>query len=225
MGKDNYKIFCKQLEDVIRKFPSLSIKEKDNTKYLKGILDISNEDSKIVGNYLIEIHFVDKFPFQFPMLFETGGSILNEADWHKYPDGRCCITVLPDEILKCKLGITVLEFVEKYCLSFFANHIHRKLTGTYLNGEYSHGITGIKGFYTDLFETDDFSKWENYYKHCFLMTTVRIGRNDKCFCGSNFKFKNCHYRIFASLYEIGPKQAFYDLKLISIQESFTSTIF
>jgi len=216
VSKDNYQSFCNQLEDVIRKFPSLSIKEKNNRKYLKGILDIPNEDSIIVGSYLIEIHFVDRFPFRFPLLFETGGSILNEIDCHKYPDGKCCITVLPDEILKCKHGITVIEFIEKYALSFFANHIYKVLTGNYLNGEYSHGKLGLFEFYSDLLKTQDANKWLEYFKHVFLNDGITYHRNDKCFCGSDSKFKYCHLKIFNSITEIGYKQCLNDLEFISL---------
>lgn len=225
MSIKNYQIFCNHLEAAIIKFPALTIRVgTDKKKYLQGILDIPNEDSIIIGSYLIEIHFVERFPYRFPILLETGESIPNEIDWHKYTDGSCCITVEPDEIIKCKHGLTVLEFIEKYAFSFFANHVHRKLTGSYLNGEYSHGFPGLKQFYSHLLKTDDLSQWENYYRHCFLKRTIVSGRNDKCFCGSNCKFKNCHYKIFGSLQEIGPERFLKDLKNITFHEHFTSTL-
>lgn len=104
----SYEIFCHQLEYVIKKFPNFKIEESGSGKILKGILDITNSENEVVSSFSVEIRFSPGFPFRFPFLFEVGGDIPNEADWHKYPNGRCCITVDPDEILKCKNGISVL---------------------------------------------------------------------------------------------------------------------
>lgn len=32
-------------------------------------------------------------------------------------------------------------------------------------------------------------KWKNYP----VISKIKIGRNDKCWCGSGLKFKRCHY--------------------------------
>ena len=107
MTSDNYKAFCDQLDGVIVKYPNLSIKEMDERKILKGILDIPNDDLNIIGSYFIEIHFTNLFPFRFPKLFEIGGDIPSHIDWHKFSDNSCCITVQPDEIIKCKADCDV----------------------------------------------------------------------------------------------------------------------
>jgi SEC-C motif len=214
MESDNYELFCNELNEVIRIFPNLSIKEDNNRKFIKGILDIYNDDSIIVGNYLIEVHFKTCFPFRFPSLFEIGGAIPNEADWHKYSDTSCCITVLPDEILKCKGKIGVVEFIKKYCCSFFANHIHRKRTGNYLNGYYSHGPQGYREFYNELLKTTDTSLWIQYLKHVFTSAIFSTDRNSECFCKSGTKFKHCHKLIFDSMWEIGRVQLYSDFKSI-----------
>jgi hypothetical protein len=217
---DNYQIFCYQCDDVIKMYPNLSIQERDGRKYLKGILDVPNKNLEIIGSYLIEIHFTDLFPLRFPKLFEIGCDIPNDINWHKFSDGRCCITVLPDEILKCKQGITLNSFIRTYCFSFLANHIHRKLTGSYLNGEYGHGVEGVKEFYSDLFKTNNIDEWVKYLKHVFLVPEMRYKRNDLCFCKSELKFKHCHLEIFNSIRDIGAEQCLYDFKRINtLQES------
>ena len=214
MNPDNYKLFCDQLKDTAKDFPNLSIIETDNKKILKGILDIPDDNMAIVGSYLIEIHFTNGFPFRFPKLFEKGGMICNHINWHKYPDNSCCITVLPDEILKCKFGITVIEFIKKYCFSFFANHIHRKLKGKYMNGEYSHGPKGLEEFYIDLLKTNDTSIWVKYFEHVFKASIFATNRNEDCFCGSEIKFKKCHNLIFSRMWDIGRHQIYSDFKSI-----------
>ena len=211
----NYKKFCLQCETAIIEFPSLSIKEENGLQYLKGVLEIKTECKQIIGNYFIEIRFAEMFPYRFPILYEIGKDIPNEADWHKYPNGKCCITVLPDEIIKCKNEITISYFIKNYCFSFFANHIYRKQYGIYLNGYYNHGELGVFEFYSDLFKTKDISEWLKYFKHVFRNELLKIERNHLCFCQSQIKFKYCHYKIFNSIKDIGEQQCLKDFTAIN----------
>lgn len=214
MPSNNYDIFCDQLTSVIQKYPNLRIREVSGLKFLKGILDIPNDDKEIVGSFSVEISFNDKFPNRFPFLKEVGGDIPNVADWHKYTNDVCCITVEPNEILICKNGISVPFFIEKYAIPYFANHIHKIKFGTYKNGEYAHGSAGIKQFYSDLFKTTDENKWIEYLRIVFKNNSISISRNDKCFCGSNIKFKQCHEKVFHQMRVIGINQIINDLKKI-----------
>ncbi len=217
MISNNFRLFHNQLKDAIIKYPNLVItKNLNNTTFLKGVLDIPNDINEIVGNYLIELHCTEKFPYRFPKLFETGGDIPNEADFHKYPDGSCCITVLPDEILKCKNGINVSLFIEQYAVSYFANQIHKKQTGEYKNGEYAHGINGIIQFYEVLMKTANKDLWAQYFKNAFRNMKTGCSKNSICFCGSRSKYKFCHLKVFNKLKQIGEKQVLNDFKLIMI---------
>src|SRR6202008_2239035 len=113
-------------------------KDENGISILKGVLDIPNDHNEIVDSFLIEIHFVKCFPYCFPVLYEIGGRIPDEADWHKFQDGSCCITVAPDEKLKCKNGINVSQFIRQHAIPYFANYLYKKITTKYKNGEYSH---------------------------------------------------------------------------------------
>lgn len=211
MTTDSYSSFCHQIDSVIKKYPNFKISEIDGTHVLKGILDITNEDKEVVGSFSIEIKCSDEFPYRFPLLYEVGGDIPNLADWHISADGRCCITVDPDEILKCKDGISVIAFIENYAIPYFANQIYRILNGKYKNGEYSHGSTGVLEFYSGLFKTSDKSKWREYVSFVYSGRKMKIGRNETCFCGSGIKFKNCHDKVFHDINRLGIKQITKDL--------------
>lgn len=198
-------LFNDQLDEAIQYFPQLKKVVGSDGEFLKGILDIPNDEGTIIGSFMIEIKYRNGFPNRFPKLFETGGDIRNEADWHKYPDGSCCITVEPDELLICRNGITVLEFIQKHSIPYFANHYHKLITGKYKNGEYAHGPEGTFQFYSTLFKTSDMKKWIEYYNHVFKKKSIQIGRNDLCFCGSGQKFKVCHEKVFQDLKWLGEK--------------------
>ena len=202
----NYPNFCFQLDEVISSYPNLAIKNAGEQKYLKGILDVPNDIGEIVGSFLIEIRFSAKFPYRFPHVYETGGIIPNEADWHKYTDHRCCLTVEADEIVKCKNRITLKEFIGKHVVAFLANYIYRKETGGYKNGDYGHWILGPFQFYSHLLKTSDSQLWIQYFQNVFRHTLYKKDRNEKCFCGSNIAFKKCHKVVFDTLREIGEEQ-------------------
>lgn len=214
MEKNNYQLFCSQLRNVVTQFPNLRIKEINGVQYLKGILDIPNDEGDIVGSFLIELHFSKGFPYRFPILLETGGVIPNEADWHKYQNSACCITVGAEEILFCKNGLSLNDFIEKHAIAFFANFIYRKVNGVYKNGEYGHWMLGPKQFYTELLKTEEQKVWLLYFDNVFEGLKYNHERNHHCFCGSGKKFKSCHRIIFNTLKDIGRHQVASDFKEI-----------
>ena len=212
---ERYNLFCEQLSDAVRLYPNLKIEQTDDgLSFLKGVLDIPNDVNQIAGDFAIEIHFRNDFPYRFPLLFEVGGAIPNEADWHKYAEGNCCITAKPDEILKCKNGISVPLFIKKHAIPYFANQIYRKSTGKYNNGEYSHIVKGFPDYYESLLKTNDRDLWKQYFKYAFRNLKVECERNDPCFCGSEKKYKQCHLEIFITLQGIGEKQVTNDFNNI-----------
>jgi hypothetical protein len=95
MESSSLKRFESDLFEVRKEFPNLQIKEKNGQKYLKGILDIKTNHGLITKSYLIEIHYSPGYPHRFPRLFEVGGEIPNEPDYHKYTNGSCCLTLNP----------------------------------------------------------------------------------------------------------------------------------
>lgn len=196
-------------------YPDLKIKEKDKRQFLKGIIDISNIDNETIKNFLIEIHWKPLFPFRFPKLFETGGDIPCKADWHKYSDNSCCLTVEPEEILLCKDGISVLSFIQRQVIPYLANQCYRVIEGNYKN-EYPHGYEGVRVFYTELMKTSNVSKWFEYLDYAFYKKSFNNERNKPCFCGSGLKYKRCHDMIFNQLRIIGKERLTNDfLHLIS----------
>ena len=203
MTTESYKLFCDQLNSVIKKFPNFKIIELDGLKALKGILDIKNNENEVVGSFSVEIRYIMEFPYRFPILYEVGGDIPNIADRHKYADNSCCITVLPDEIMKCKNGISVHTFIVEYAIPYFANQVYYLQNGEYLNGEYSHGKDGYIEFYTKFFKTADVSKWRENVERVNSGRIIKMDRNKPCFCGSSKKYKNCHDKIYYDISRLG----------------------
>jgi len=188
--QDNYQSFVSQLNDVCQKIPHLRIKTLDERQYLKGTIEISNTEQTATKSYSIEIHFAEGFPYRFPKLYEVGDDIPCEADFHKYPDNSCCITVGYNEFLECVKGISVLQFIKKQVVPYLANQWHRQLTGKYKN-EYSHGEKG---------------QLECLCDYAFREKKLYTGRNNKCFCGSNKKYKKCCQTLITKIQMIGKEK-------------------
>ena len=188
--QDNYQFFVSQLNDVCKVFPHLRIKTLDGKQYLKGTIEISDAKLTATKSYSIEIHFTEGFPYRFPKLYEVGGDIPCGEDFHKYSDDSCCITAPIDEFFKCKNGITVLQFVKEQVIPHLANQWYKQITRKYKN-EYSHGDKG---------------QIEGFYDYAFGEKKNNLGRNDKCFCGSNKKYKKCCQTLITKIQQIGKEK-------------------
>ena len=120
---------------------------------------------------------------------------------------------LPSADRGCYLPARRYIFIENELIPFLANQLYRKEVGQYLN-EYSHGISGIREFYCELFKTDEVSLWIRCVKHAF--SPKEISRNDICYCGSGIKYKKCHKQTDEKLKQVGKEQILNDFKLLRI---------
>lgn len=204
--------FHNELSEVITKFPDLSIRHINGQDILKGILDICDESSAVTGSFSVEIRPTEKFPYRFPKIFEVGGDLPFEADWHINSDYSCCLTVEQDEIIICKNGITLLYFIEKMAIPYFANQLYRIKTGKYLN-EYPHGKNGVRLFYAELFKSNDIKFWHICYEYAFNKAQIR--RNAGCYCNRGEKYKKCHMLVEEKLHIIGKQKVITDLNWIT----------
>lgn len=211
----SYNTFRLHLKDATLSFPELKIKEKNGIQYLKGIFNIHNDIKQTVKNYLIEIHWNFNYPYRFPILLEVGGDIPNHIDWHKFSNEACCITVEPDEIIKCIDGVTIINFIKSYAVPFFANHIYRTINGKYKNGEYSHGNKALVEFYSNLFETNELHIWIETLRRLWG-DKQKIRSNGHCFCSSGKKFEQCHKPILSKLQIIGKDFVIKDFTKIAL---------
>ena len=209
----NNDTFNEQIESFKQEYPNFQEKTDSDHIYLKGILDIPDDDGNLVGSFSIEIHPSKDFPYTFPILTEVGGEIPCEADWHKYQNNSCCLTVPAKERLLCKNGITLRCFVKNMVIPYFANQLYKKQNGCYLQ-EYSHGSKGIWEFYAELFRSGDYEIW----KHCLESTFggKKFERNGQCYCNSGKKYKMCHFPIEDDVRTIGKEQIIKDFKTMRL---------
>jgi len=192
MKNEKFEIDIMLVPDIFNK---LKIVESGEEKFLKGEIDIIDSSGKLWDTYSIEIKGSESYPFRFPKLFETANAFTHNADWHVYEnDFSCCVDVLPNELLLCKRGLNVADFVKQFAIPYFANQSFRIREGYYLYGEYSHGIFGKIEFYQSKLKAKN--PFELLSMFDLILKDYNPGRTAFCpFCHKR-KFRNCHRDVF-----------------------------
>lgn len=205
--KDSYEQFCDQVPEALQRFPKLTqVTSQDGKTIIRGEIDIVDKAGHYWESYEVEIHHADGFPFKFPDVYEVGGKIPKNADWHIYEDSKtCCIAVLPEEMIKCRNGIKLSQFIENEVIPYFFNQTHRREEGYYAHGEYSHGYRGMLEFFESELKTtgDPRATISTLFK---LATTPKPNRTHNCFCGRKIKYRKCHRAAYEKLVGIGKLQ-------------------
>lgn len=192
--------FLAQAKKINESYPKLSLISKSGTKILSGEIDLIDASKNVMDTYKLEIHPSDKYPFMFPLVFETGGRIPINVDWHIYPSlGNCCIKVPPEEELICKNGITLLDFIKNEVIPFFFNQTFRKENGYFIN-ERSHGVTGLVEFYAEKLGNNDIK--QIIILLGYILFKSEPNRVALCFCGKNEKYRRCHRAAYKLLSQI-----------------------
>lgn len=201
--KTGYDIFVSQIEQAIVAYPTLRRVKVNGKHILKGVLAVIDKNGTYWADYEIEIHSTENFPNEFPILFETSDKIPKIADWHIYEDTlSCCVKIKPEEILRCRKGITIKEYICEEVLPYLFNQTHRRIEGYYVNGEYGHGKLGMYQYYSDLLNTGNNIQL-TIQLMLFISNNERPGRTASCFCGRNIKFRDCHRNAYDRLKQLG----------------------
>jgi len=196
---DGYQIFKKEADLIHNEYPGLKLEtdEKTGAPLLSGIIDLQSEKGSLIDSYLLKIVSIPEYPSRFPHVFETTGRIPKNIDWHVYPsDGHFCISSIPEEILICRKGINLDDFIEDHIKPFLFNQKYREDNGFFLK-ERPHGHEGTIEFFTEIFKTDDLMAIaKSLY---FVKQRKEPNRVNLCFCGSGKKYRKCHREAFQTL--------------------------
>lgn len=179
-------------------FDKLSIVEENEERFLKGSLDIIDGTGKVWETFQVEIKGSESYPYAFPRLYETNNAFPKNADWHVYEnDFSCCVDVTPNEIIICKEGLNVVDYIKQYAIPYFANQTYRIREGYYLYGEYSHGILGRLEFYQSKLKAKN--PTELIMMFDLIIKDYNPDRTACCpFCHKE-KFRRCHRDAFRDL--------------------------
>jgi hypothetical protein len=199
--------FINDIPDALEKYPMLMTSVNQGVQIVSGELIIQDLTGKVWDRYQIEIHPSERYPLRFPLLFETGNRIPKIVDWHIYSDsGSCCVDIQPSEIIHCRNGLRLPDYIERFAIPYFANTTHRIREGYYKYGEYSHGAIGLLEYYMPLLRVSKPVQCLNLLKQVITGAAESKSIFHPCFCGSGKKLTNCH------------RQAVEQIKMIGVDE-------
>lgn len=183
-------LFISDSVGTIMQYPSLKMEYEDGTPFLIGDLHLYDSAGNWYDTYSVKIVPTPYYPKLFPMVFETGGRLPVNLDWHVYETtGSCCIKAKPEELLICSKGITLTSFIKEQAEPYFSNQTFRRENGFYLK-ERSHGILGTIESLKELFKTKSIVSVIRNLE--FILRQEEPGRTHLCFCGSGIKYRKCH---------------------------------
>lgn len=195
--RSGVEIFRKEAKQIGSYYKGLTYAEKSSIPLITGNLDLIDEVGNPVDSYSIEVYCSEKYPYGFPLVFEVGGKLPINIDWHVFEqDGHCCIKAIPEEILLCSKGINLIHFIEKELKPYFFNQTFRRLNGYYVK-ERPHGIMASIEYFGEALMTKDIKLIIKMLD--FISTRVEYKSTKKCICGSNRKYKKCHRRVFRNI--------------------------
>lgn len=210
---EGFQLFKNEAVNIQEHFPGLRYSEsQENSPEVLGEIILADGEGVFIDKYEIKITPTTTYPLTFPLVFETGGRIPINVDWHVYDDGHCCIKTIPEEWLICKRGINLSGFIEKQVIPYFFNQKHRELHGYFLR-EHSHGPKGLVEFFEDQFKTKDINVILNGLS--FIRGRREPSRVGTCFCGSGQKYRKCHRETYRSLKEFNNVQLDAIIKMIN----------
>lgn len=184
-------------ESVFNRFPGLVLLTLENEPpQLHGHIDLKDAFGNTYDQYLITIVPSNDPYTWFPAVYETGGRLPPNNDWHVFENGQCCIKSIPEQIVRCKKGLSLLQFIEEEVLPYFSAQSFREQHGYYLQ-ERSHGEMGNLEYIFGLLKTikpELAVKWLQ-----FILEEKELNRSNRCFCGSRKLYRHCHMTAYRDL--------------------------
>ena len=182
-------VIISQYQSAKEKFPKLNHPVIVGEVWeITGAIDVIDDEDNHWGTYDVKVIVPKNYPDDIFELQETGGQIPKGENWHN--SNSCCVST--NAIIYSVLGedLSLLNWIVKFAHPFLANHVYKVKTGEYAGGEFLHATEGIIQGYEKLFELNGVK--EVFQKLKMLCSVLLLSRNDKCFCGSGKKFKNCY---------------------------------
>jgi len=170
-------------------FETLSFQVEGDLVSVHGSWAVFGE-SKLITRYEVKIELPDDFPQSAPRVFEVGGRIPKEPDYHINPgDNSACVFAQPERYEKWPPGSGIRDFLNGPMKEFFFSQAFRELNGTWPFGEWSHGGEGILEYYASRLGTGDLGTLRELLKLALL---PKLYRQWPCPCNPEVRVTACH---------------------------------
>lgn len=172
-----------ELNSILDRFPDWEYNPKQRT--FSGYFPISDGD-----RYYLEMD-VTPFPDRFPRVLELNERIPPIANRHVNKDGTLCFaSPLDTELALINQIKSITDFIDLILIPYLENNSYFELNKKYKFGERLHNLIDAEFHsYQDQLDLGNAGITLNTIKS--LKDRVKIRPNDKCYCGSGIKIKDC----------------------------------
>lgn len=183
---------------VVEHQPELEVTTWKDCVVLTGNLVVSGPDGPFDA-FQVQVAIPPSFPWQEPVVFETGGRIPKIADRHVFEDDKnCCLGVWEEWLFKSQ-DRSASSFIAGPLHDYFLSQCWYEATSEWPFGDRSHGNLGVLEGFCELLGIN--LDHEQAVSHLKLLARKNIKGHAACPCGSGKRLRNCHSRKLADLRE------------------------
>lgn len=177
-----------------KKYPDLRLTIDGEIGHLVGSFPIVHEGVEL-DRFEIKVRVPAEFPRELPTVYEVGGRIPHDVDWHTFKAGNLCV-IVPEEWFLNQNYRSLIAYLEGPLRNYFVNHALAEAGHVRPMGERRHGSRGLYDAYGDMVGTTDTLAIIRYLRFC---ASPKIKAHWKCPCGSGKRVEICHLAHVLSL--------------------------
>ena len=169
--------------------PGLSVSTSNDIIILDGPFVVFGPKGPF-DSYEIRVDVPANFPWEEPIVFETGGRIPKLVDRHVFPkNGNCCLGVWEEWLLTAP-DRSFETFLTGRLHDYFVSQSWFEAKGKWPYGERSHGEEGIIESYAELLGVGNDAGV--IADHLRLLSKATAKGHVRCPCGSGLRLRDCH---------------------------------
>jgi hypothetical protein len=175
--------------DLFEKYPNLHVFiNQDEVVEIAGSFPVLGACGEELDRYSVSIILPKSYPKDLPKVYEVGGRLPHNSNYHINNDGSACV-LIPDDRWQCfPEGAPFLHYLDVPLRNFFLSQTYYEEKGIWPFGQWSHGKEGVFEYYRWLLGSVD-----NLTIHRFLhiLKKNNLKKHYDCPCGSGHKIKKC----------------------------------
>ena len=185
-----------RLSDFLRAHPGMMTKpDGDRDLTVEGdfkFMASSPSHGEVVDTFNLQVRIPPRYPRDLPVVYELGGRIPRDGDYHVNPDGSLCMGSRLRLLQTVAKGPSLTGFASA-CLVPYLFAVSRKLTHgqSFVFGELAHGSPGETMDYMDLLSLK--SPDQVFRAQKYLGMKKRRANKLPCPCGCGRRLGKCSF--------------------------------
>ncbi|ADY52438.1 SEC-C motif domain protein [Pseudopedobacter saltans DSM 12145] len=164
--------------------------QNDGTYIFSGNYYLKNDEGKLIKSFNVKITPLKNYPNSVPIVYSTGDEIEKIDDYHISKEGIICFDHTYTLNKLASGGLRLYDFIEFYFPKYFSWVLLKQCEKAENLKEWAHQDNGTIQYFQEILRISDIDKICDFLD-CYLKVS-KPSRNEKCYCGSGIKLKNCH---------------------------------